>query len=25
LFTQRLSEEIKSQQEKYPIRVHYSL
>jgi hypothetical protein len=25
LFTQRLSEEVKSQQEKYPIRVHYSL
>lgn len=25
LFTQRLNEEIKSQQEKYPIRVHYSL
>ena len=25
LFTQRLSEEIKNQQEKYPIRVHYSL
>jgi hypothetical protein len=25
LFTQRLSEEIKSQQDKYPIRVHYSL
>jgi len=25
LFTQRLAEEVKSQQEKYPIRVHYSL
>jgi hypothetical protein len=25
LFTQRLSEEIKNQQERYPIRVHYSL
>jgi hypothetical protein len=25
LFTQRLTEEIKNQQEKYPIRVHYSL
>jgi hypothetical protein len=25
LFTQRLNEEVKSQQEKYPIRVHYSL
>ena len=25
LFTQRLSEEIKNQQDKYPIRVHYSL
>jgi len=25
LFTQRLNEEIKNQQEKYPIRVHYSL
>jgi len=25
LFTQRLGEEIKNQQEKYPIRVHYSL
>jgi hypothetical protein len=25
LFNQRLSEEVKSQQEKYPIRVHYSL
>ena len=25
LFTQRLAEEIKNQQEKYPIRVHYSL
>ena len=25
LFTQRLNEEIKSQQDKYPIRVHYSL
>jgi len=25
LFAQRLSEEVKSQQEKYPIRVHYSL
>ena len=25
LYTQRLAEEIKSQQEKYPIRVHYSL
>jgi hypothetical protein len=25
LFNQRLNEEVKSQQEKYPIRVHYSL
>jgi hypothetical protein len=25
LFTQRLSEEIKNQQDKYPIRIHYSL
>ena len=25
LFTQRLAEEIKNQQDKYPIRVHYSL
>jgi hypothetical protein len=25
LFTQRLNEEIKKQQDKYPIRVHYSL
>ena len=25
LFTQRLNEEIKNQQEKYPIRIHYSL
>jgi hypothetical protein len=25
LFTQRLNEEVKSQQDKYPIRVHYSL
>jgi hypothetical protein len=25
LYTQRLAEEVKSQQNKYPIRVHYSL